>query len=125
MGWDMSYYKDLTIDQGSSVSIDVYLTNKDGTAKNLTNYAPTAHISPNYNLDSDNITVFTCTVDSAASGIINLALSYTQTDNLKANKRYVYDLEIARDSSGSIAEIERVMEGQIFVTPSVTKLPNL
>ena len=121
----MSYYKDLTIDQGSSVSIDVYLTNKDGTAKNLTNYTPTAHISPNYNLDSDNITVFACTVDSPTSGIVNLGLTYTQTDNLKSNKRYVYDLEIARDSAGTTVEIERVMEGQIFVTPSVTKLPGL
>lgn len=121
----MAYYHDLTIDQGSTVSVDVYLTNEDGSAKNLTDYTPTAHISPNYNLDSDNITPFTCTVDSAASGIINLGLTFTQTDNLKANKRYVYDLEIARDSSGTTVEIERVLEGQLFVTPSVTKLPGI
>jgi hypothetical protein len=118
----MAYYKDITIDQGSTASINVHLTNKNGTAKNLTNYTASSHISPNYNLDSSSITVFNCTVDSAASGIINLSLTHLQTNLLKANKRYVYDLEIARDSSGSTVEVERVLEGQLYVTPSVTKL---
>jgi hypothetical protein len=117
----MSYYKDLTIDQGSTASIKVYLTNKDGTVKSLLNFTPSAHISPNYNLDSASITPFTCSKDSDA-GVINLSLTHLQTDSFKANKRYVYDLEIARDSSGTVVEVERVMEGQLFITPSVTKL---
>lgn len=120
----MAYYQDLTIDQGSTASVDVYLTNKNGTVKSLLNYTPSSHISPNYNLDSASVVAFSCSKDSDA-GTIRLSLTHTQTDLLVANKRYVYDLEIARDSDGTIVEVERVMEGQLFITPSVTKLPNI
>jgi hypothetical protein len=49
-------------------------------------------------------------------GKITLALTSTQTNALVAG-RYVYDIEIT--SSGSA--ITRVLEGQLEVTPGVTR----
>ena len=35
--------------------------------------------------------------------------------------RYVYDVEISSSDSDSVTIIERILEGQIEITPSVTR----
>ena len=55
----------------------------------------------------------------ATSGIVNLTLTNTQTQALKAG-RHVYDVEISFVDSNAQTVIERVLEGTITVTPSVT-----
>ena len=47
-------------------------------------------------------------------------LRNTQTDALKAG-RYVYDVELSYTDSADNTIIERILEGQLTVTPSVTK----
>ena len=65
-------------------------------------------------------TSFTTEVQSpATAGVVNLTLSNTQTDAFKAG-RYVYDVEISFVDSDANTVIERVLEGTIEVTPSVT-----
>ena len=123
----MAHYEDLTVDQGSDLSVELHLINKDQTKKNLTGYTVTSKIAPNYAAsDSDKIS-FTSIINSPDSdGIINLSLTNLQTDLLVPKKRYVYDVEVSyltgdSDGDGSAIKIvERILEGQLTVTPSVT-----
>jgi len=126
----MAHYKDLTIDQGSDVAIELHLVNPDKTPKDLTGYSVAAKLAPNYNASDSDRTPFDAIVaNPTTSGIVTLGLTNTQTDALKAKRKYVYDVEISYVSSDSDGELlgnfptitERIMEGLLFVTPSVTK----
>lgn len=117
----MAQYEEITIDQGADVAIEIYLVDKTGAAKNLTGHNILAKMKKTYNSDSDDTTSFVSIVASPATrGIATLSLTHTQTDNLKPG-RYVYDVEMSYIDSGGDTIIERVLEGQINVTPSVTR----
>ena len=117
----MAQYEEFTIDQGADVAIQLDLVDANGVAKNLTNYSVAAKLKKNYNSDSADTTDFTAIVaDSATSGVVTLSLTNTQTDLLKAG-RYVYDVEISYLDSSDNTIVERILEGRIQVTPSVTK----
>jgi hypothetical protein len=124
----MAHYEDLTIDQGSDVSIELRLINKDQSKKNLTGYSVNAWLKPNYAADSTEKIPFTAIVANPDSaGIVNLSLTNLQTETLNTRKRYVYDVELSyiseSDGLGNLTYIiERVLEGHIQVNPSVTKL---
>ena len=116
----MAHYEDLTIDQGTDVAIDIYLVNKNGTAKDLTGYTAAAKMATSHDAtDSDKVSFTAAIASPASDGILNLSLTNSQTDALNPKKRYVYDVEISLDSGGSTT-IERVLQGLITVTPSVT-----
>ena len=116
----MAHYEDLTIDQGTEVAIDIYLVNKDNSKKDLTGYIAAAKMATSYDADSDDKISFTALVASPATdGILNLSLTNAQTQLLNPKKRYVYDVEVSLDSDGTTT-IERVLQGLITVTPSVT-----
>lgn len=118
----MAQYEDLTIDQGADVAIELQLLEKDGSVKNLTGFSAAAKMKRSYNADSDNTQAFTTIIDAQApdNGKLILELSNTQTDALKAG-RWVYDVEISYVDSDGDRVIERVLEGNIQVTPSVTR----
>lgn len=117
----MAQYEEFTIDQGSDVSVTLNLVNTDGSKKNLTGYSVAAKMKKTYNSADSDTTSFTTAITSPpAGGICTLALTNTQTDALKAG-RYVYDVEISYVDSSANTVIERVLEGRIQVTPSVTK----
>lgn len=111
----MATINNLLIDQGTTFSIVVNMTNPDGTAKDLTNYTPTAHIRKSYYTNT--YTAFTAVKTDVTGGVITLSLTATQTSTLKAG-RYVYDLEVV---SVADAETIRVIEGIVTVTPEATK----
>jgi hypothetical protein len=117
----MAQYEHISIDQGADVAVEIHLINKDGSARNLTNHFINAKMKKTFNSDSDNTTVFNSIVTLPASdGIATISLSNTQTDTLKAG-RYVYDVEMSYVDSAGDNIVERVLEGKILVTPSVTK----
>lgn len=117
----MAQYEEITIDQGTDVAVEIHLINKNGTARDLTNHTIAAKMKKTFNSDSADTTSFNSIVsDPATNGIATLSLTNTQTDALKAG-RYVYDVEMAYIDSGGDSIIERVLEGKILVTPSVTK----
>lgn len=117
----MAQYEDITIDQGADVAVEVHLINKDGSARNLTNHTIAAKLKKTFNSDSSDTTAFNAIIPSPATdGITTLSLTNAQTNALKAG-RYVYDVEMAYTDSGGDSIIERVLEGKILVTPSVTK----
>lgn len=116
----MAQYEEITIDQGADATVELHLVEQDGSVKNLTNHTVTAKLKKNYNSDSADTTDFTTTISDALSGVATMSLTNVQTDALKAG-RYVYDVELSFvDSDGDII-IERVLEGKITITPSVTK----
>jgi hypothetical protein len=118
----MAQYEDLTIDQGADVAIQLDLLEKDGSRKDLTGFSAAAKMKRSYNADSDNTQAFTTTIsaETPEDGILILSLTHTQTDNLKPG-RWVYDVEISYQDSDMNTVVERVLEGNIQVTPSVTR----
>lgn len=128
----MAQYEDLTIDKGSDVTIRLDLYNTDGSPKQMNTQDSDGSFIPIYNVnakmkktyntkDSDATAFFATTVDpDNLDYVIHLSLSNTQTDALKPG-RYVYDVEISRlDSAEGDLVVERILEGNIQVTPSVT-----
>ena len=117
----MAQYQEFTFDQGADTSIELHLVDANGAAKNLLGHTITAKIKKTYNSDSADTTSFVTQVTNATSGIATLTLTNTQTNALKAG-RHVYDIELSHvDSATSNTIVERVLEGRIQVTPSVTK----
>ena len=117
----MAQYEEITIDQGADVAVEIHLINKNGTARDLTNHTIAAKMKKTFNSDSDGTTTFNSIVASPPTdGIATLSLTNTQTDALKAG-RYVYDVEMSYLDSSGDSIVERVLEGKVLVTPSVTK----
>ena len=117
----MAHYEDLKIDKGTDVSIEIHLVNPDNSKKNLAGYSVAAKMALSYDAtDSDKISFTSAVVSPASNGIINLSLSNSVTNQLVTKKRYVYDVEISYADSAANTIVERVLEGLITVSPSVT-----
>ena len=110
----MATINNLVIDQGTTFSMDLNVTNDDGTAKDLANYSVAAQIRKTYGATTA-VDFSSAKVD--AEGKITLSLTAAQTSALKAG-RFVYDCEITATSP---AETLRIIEGIITVTPEVTR----
>jgi hypothetical protein len=110
----MAIYSNLTVDQGSTFSAFVDVTDADGDALNLDGYTVAGQIRKTYT--SSTAVSFNAAVSSAINGTIQLTLTDTQTNAMKAG-RYLYDIEI----TSSAGEVTRVLEGQVEVTPGVTR----
>ena len=116
----MAHYEDLKIDQGTDVAIELYLVNPDGSPKDLTGYTPSSSLATRYDAPLVEKTSFTAAVKAPATdGIVSLGLTNAQTQTLNPKKRYVYDVELSVLSDGQTI-VERVLEGRITITPSVT-----
>ena len=110
----MAIYSNLSVDQGTTFTAYVDVTDNAGDAFNLIGYTVAGQIRKNYN--SLTSIDFTAVLSNPAGGTISLELSDTQTNAMKAG-RYVYDVEVT--SPGG--EITRVVEGQVEVFPGVTR----
>ena len=119
----MADYEDFTIDQGADVALELHLQETDGSKKDLTGHSAAAKMKRSYNsVDSDEIVDFTTAINTPATdGILILSLNNTQTDALNPRLRYVYDVELSYQDSDDNTIIERILEGKIKVTPSVTR----
>lgn len=109
----MATKANLVIDQGSTFSTDLNLTDENGDPLALIGYTANSQIRRWYT--STNASAAFSTSVNTASGVITLSLTANQTSNLVFG-RYVYDVEI---SDGS--EISRIVEGIVTVTPQVTR----
>lgn len=118
----MAYYEDLIVPQGSDFAAELYLVEQDGSKKDLTGHSVAAKLKKNYNSgDSDTYTFTSIVAGNPQNGVITLSLTNTQTDSLNYKKRYVYDVEISYLDSDANTIVERILEGKITVTPSVTR----
>ena len=109
----MAVYANLTVDQGTDFSSAIDVTDSDGDPVSLVGYTVAGQIRKHYN--SSTKVDFVATVSNATAGIVSLSLSAATTNAMKAG-RYVYDVEI--DLSWTKT---RVLEGQLEVTPGVTR----
>lgn len=109
----MATKANIVIDQGTTYTTDLTLTDENGDPLNLTGYSANSQIRKHYT--SSNAITFSTSINAAA-GIITLSLTANQTSNLISG-RYVYDVELT-DSSNSVS---RIVEGIVTVTPQVTR----
>ena len=114
----MAEYEKFTIDMGSDVAIQLELVDTSGNPKNLTDYSAAAKMKRNYNSDSADTTDFAVAIEPT-NGIVTLSLTNVQTDALRVGN-YVYDAEISYVDSNEATIVERILEGKIRVSPSVT-----
>lgn len=111
----MATVSNLTIDQGTTFSVTIGVTDDTGSARDLTGYTGRAQMKRSYYTNSN--VAFTVTIDNPLDGEIILSLTSGQTTGLKAG-RYVYDLELVEMST---SKVERVVEGIVTIYPEVTK----
>ena len=128
----MAHYEDLTIDQGSDVTIQLELFNPDGSRKLLINwdsdagsfgsyYIMRGKIKKSYN-STDSAELFNVTAFNPLNqeNILQLSLTNVQTSRMKAG-RYVYDVELeGTDSNTGLGVVERILEGKLTLSPQVT-----
>ena len=112
----MAAIANLIIDQGASFSSDVTVKDANGNAFDLTGYTTQAKLAKGYSSTRTRTSMTSVIATDAASGVVALAMTATQTAALDA-ERYVYDVEITETSTGTVT---RVIEGLITVRPNVT-----
>jgi hypothetical protein len=110
----MAIISNLTVDQGSTFSASIDITDTEDNILVLTGYTVAAQIRKTYG--SSTAVNFTGSVSNATLGEVTISLTPTQTNALVSG-RYVYDVEIT--SAGGT--VTRVIEGQVEVTPGVTQ----
>jgi hypothetical protein len=108
----MATVKPIVIDQGTTFSLSLSLSNDDGSEKDLTDYTVASQMRRSFYTNT--YTAFT-TDKVNLTGEVTISLTAEQTSALKAG-RYVYDIEIS-----SPTETVRVLEGIVTVTPEVTR----
>lgn len=109
----MATIQNLFIDQGTTFSLAIVVSDQNGDAKDLTDYTVRGQLRKSYN--SSTAISFTATKSTPLDGEITIALTATQTSALKAG-RYVYDIEIESNE-----ETLRVLEGIVVINPEVTR----
>jgi hypothetical protein len=113
----MAEYVELYIDQGSDFSTTVSL-NDDSTnlPQNVTGYVVTSSLRRS--LLSPNVSAnLICTVFDAPNGEFMITLNAANTANLRPGS-YLFDVKVYDTLSMTSS---RLIEGVMFVTPSVTK----
>lgn len=105
----------IVVDQGSTFSTFLNLTDDVGDAINLTNYQARGQIRKWYT--SSSYVTFTITIPDPTNGNIYISLNANTTANMEPG-RYVYDIETVDTTSN----ITRIVEGILTVTPEVTKV---
>jgi hypothetical protein len=109
-------YTDQYMEQGTTFTNQLTLTDAYGNPYNLTGFtvmsqAKKSYITPNVAIS------FNTTITSASAGLITLSLGAAQSANVPYGQ-YVYDVIII-DTSGNVS---RVLEGMITVSPGVTNI---
>jgi len=82
-------------------------------------------VNRSYSADSSEAIAFTTRIapSNAVAGVLEFRLTHQQTD-LMERRRYVYDLELTyidSDAIGVPTIKERILEGNLIVSRSVTK----
>jgi hypothetical protein len=112
----MATKANITIDQGTTFSTTIDLTDENDDPIDLAAYTATAQIRRWYSSSNAAAVFVANTGTNTAAGIITLSLTANQTANLEFG-RYVYDVKVA-DASNTIT---RIVEGIVTVTPRVTR----
>jgi hypothetical protein len=109
----MATKANITIDQGTTFSTSISLTDENGDPIDLTGFTGRSQLRKHYT--SSNSQSFTVSLNSS-EGTVGLTLTANQTSNLVPG-RYVYDVEVV--SAANV--VSRIVEGIVTVTPEVTR----
>ena len=108
----MAIKANLIIDQGTSYSTTVNVTDDDDNPVDLTGYTGAAQMRKHYT----SITSYAFTVAVDAAGTVTLSMTANATNAIPYG-RYVYDCELT-DHSGTKS---RLVEGIVTISPQVTR----
>ena len=109
-------YQDLFLNQAETFTTSLTLNDMNGSPYNLSDFSIRSYAKKSYYTNNTTI-VFDANVQDANNGIIQLSANSATTANVPAGK-LVYDVFITQISTGAVT---KVLEGQIFVSPAVTK----
>jgi ribosomal protein S11 len=109
----MATKANIFIDQGSTFSTIVTITDNNGDAIDLTNFTGAGQMRKSYTAST--AYNFTVNVGNTA-GTITLSMTANTTANI-AGGRYLYDVEL----TGASGVISRVLEGIATVNPNITR----
>lgn len=116
----MAEYEEFEVQQGTDITVELHLTTQDGAAKDLTDHSIAAKMKRSYSDSDGEATNFQgLLVSPTTAGKATISLTNAQTSLLRKG-RYVYDVELSFTDSDGETVIERILEGRINVTPSVT-----
>jgi hypothetical protein len=109
----MAIKANIIVDQGSTFSTAINLTDDGDNPLDLSTYTGAAQFRKHYT--SSNSVSFTVTL-GGNTGILTIGLSANATANVTPG-RFMYDVELT-DSSNNIT---RVVEGIVTITPNITR----
>ena len=115
----MAHYEDIEIDQGASAKWQILCLGPDGEVRDLSNYRARGSVKRSYEASDSEALDFLVNIEAPpTTGTINFSLNAQQTSQL-TRRRYVFDIEmeLAQDSDTTV---ERVLEGKVLVSRSVT-----
>ena len=112
----MARIEDLTVVQGTDASFKLFLTDTDGTPKDITDKTFIGSFKKRYNATTTYD--FDITVDVPTSAII-LSIPDNVTSQLEGDQRYVFDV-VMHETAGT--DIKQVLSGKIYVKSSVTRV---
>jgi len=103
-----------TLEQGATFN-RILTLQENSAVMNLTGYS----VASKFRSTHDSGTVagtFTCTISDASAGKITMTMTNSTTSAIEEGI-YVYDLEI----TSGVGAVTRVLQGNITVTPEVTR----
>ena len=109
----MAQIQNIYIDQGTTFSLSVTVSDQNGDPKDLTDYTAAAQMRKSYYTNT--AIDFTADISLPEDGEVTISLTAEETSAIKAG-RYVYDIEIESE-----LETLRVLEGIVVINPEVTK----
>lgn len=110
-------YQDQFLEQGSDFTTQLTLDDVNGAPYNLDGFTVESKAKTSYYTNNIALT-FDATIADAANGIIQISANNAVTMNVSTRQKLVYDVVITDSLSGTKT---RVLEGQIFVSPAVSK----
>ena len=107
----------IQIDQGADFgqTLRFYTDSTNTTPKDISGYEFRSKARYGTHKNDNDVVEFTAAITDAANGVVNFALTDTQTAAMKAGK-WKYDLEMV-DSGGTVS---RIMWGDLEVAPEAT-----
>ena len=110
----MAVYANLFVDQGTDFMSTINLEGGTGAAFNIADFEIRAQMRKSYS--SSKAIDFVANIIDPTNGIAQIELSAEVTSTIKPG-RYVYDVEVISPDT----VVYRVVEGQIEVSPRVTR----
>jgi len=108
-------FVELQIEAGTTFVTQVDVSDASGMPKNLNGYTVRSQLRKSYY--STNAVNFIITMVDVPNGSIELKLDANTTSSIRAG-RYVYDVEIEENSTGTVT---RIFEGIATIMPNVTR----